>query len=93
MIVGVLGVDIRIPWVRSLKEKRSHLRRVSERAKNKFNVSVAEVAHQDVHGLIGLGLAVVSTDAAHADSMLDTIIPALQSWTEGEVIVVSRELV
>ncbi len=92
MVIGVMEIDIRIPWVRSLKEKRSEVRRVTERAKNKFNLSIAEVTHQDVHGLIGLGVAVVSTDAAHADSMMDSIIPALQSWTEGELIVVSREL-
>ena len=47
MIIGLVTVSLSIPDARSLKDKRSVLRRVKDRARNTMNVSVAEVGKQD----------------------------------------------
>ena len=55
MRVALLEVELFIPFAHSLKEKRMVVRRVVDRL-GKFNVAVAEVAHQDVWQRAGLGV-------------------------------------
>ena len=49
MIVGTLTVEIHLGAVFSLKEKRQVVRSVVDRIRQRFNVSVAEVARQEDH--------------------------------------------
>lgn len=68
MIVGVATIKLYAPWVHSLKEKRMVVKSLLAKARNKFNVSIAEVAEQDMHQTIVLGLACVSGTVSHVDS-------------------------
>lgn len=43
MVIGCCKIKIRAEWVNSLKDKRMELRRIVDRTKNKFNISIAEV--------------------------------------------------
>jgi uncharacterized protein len=47
MIIGLVTARISIPDARSLKDKRSVLRSLKDRALNTMNVSVAEIGDQD----------------------------------------------
>jgi uncharacterized protein YlxP (DUF503 family) len=82
MVVGVCSVTFSLPGNASLKGKRSIVRRIVERTKAKFNASVAEVEDMDVHRRAVIGVAVVSNDARHANSMLDTISAFMAGLTE-----------
>ena len=86
MIVGTAQVVFAIPSASSLKDKRSVVRRVMERARARFNAAVAEVGDQDVHRRAVLGVAVVSNDARHATSMLDTILAAMAASTDAQMV-------
>jgi len=79
MVVGVCQILLSLPGVTSLKAKRSIVRKVLDRTKNRFNVSAAEVGQQDAHRRATLGFAVVSGDRRHANSMLDSIA-SFVSW-------------
>jgi len=92
MIIGCATVFIHVPWVHSLKEKRIIVKSLCAKVSNKFNVSIAEVEHQDLHQSIGLGFACVTTDSSVANSMIDTILNFIESNTEGEIIEVEREI-
>jgi uncharacterized protein YlxP (DUF503 family) len=48
MVVGLCLVDIHIPENSSLKGKRQVMKRILERVKNRFNVSIAEVDDNDL---------------------------------------------
>lgn len=92
MVVGLLSVELHIPGSRSLKEKRMVLRRIKDRVA-KFNVAIAEVAHQDAWQRAGLAVVTVSTDEAHADRELqavrdeiDRVEPGLIARTEIEFL-------
>ena len=61
MPVGVMTLEIRIPYAHSLKEKRAVLRKVRERLRNRLNVAVAEMDHQDVWQRATLGIVSVSS--------------------------------
>lgn len=58
-----------IPEAASLKEKRSVLKRMTDRVKNTYNVSIAEIDHQDLwqRTTIALVATASSTDAAERE--------------------------
>jgi uncharacterized protein len=70
LIVLVCQADLFLSESQSLKDKRQVLNSLKERLHNRFNVSVAEVDHQDLWQRSTLGIAIVSTATAHADQVL-----------------------
>ncbi|MGM9973126.1 MAG: DUF503 domain-containing protein [Clostridiaceae bacterium] len=86
MIIGTLEVKLMVPWSHSLKEKRMVLRSITERIKNKFNVSVAEVDNQDLHQSIVLGIACVTNETSHANSILQKVLDYIEGNCEAEVV-------
>jgi uncharacterized protein YlxP (DUF503 family) len=54
----------------SLKDKRAVLKSLKDRLHQRFNVSVAETAHQELWQRAELTASVVSTDRRHAESVL-----------------------
>ena len=73
MVVGIARIVLGIPEARSLKDKRSVVRRVIDRVRHKFNAAVAEVGDLDAHRRAVIGVSVVSNDRRHVNEMLDTI--------------------
>ena len=88
MMVGVLRLTFQIPHARSLKEKLSVVRRFRDRVRARFDVSVAEVGAQDVHQRAVFGVAVVSSDAAVCDSLLEQV--AREASTQPDAILLDR---
>ena len=73
MIVGTCLIELHLPGVHSLKEKRGILKSLIAQIGKKFNAAVAEVGLHDVWQSSTIGVAVVSTNAGHAEAMLETI--------------------
>lgn len=48
MCIGAFYMEVMCPESRSLKNKRQILKRLKDRIRNKFNVSIAEIEHQDL---------------------------------------------
>ncbi len=93
MIIGALIINIRTPWVHSLKEKRMVVKSICAKVRNKYNVSIAEVDEQDTHQITVLGITCVTGDVSHADSILDNVINFIDSNTQGEIINIKREII
>lgn len=74
MFVAVARVTLQIPESGSLKAKRQVLRRITDRVKARFNVSVAEVDDNDLWQKAQIGLAVVGNDRRHVGEQLDKIL-------------------
>jgi uncharacterized protein YlxP (DUF503 family) len=70
MTIGVCRLTLRLPENGSLKGKRQVIKSVQQRLHNKFNVSVAEVEHNDAWQLAGLAICVVSNSSTHANEVL-----------------------
>jgi len=60
MPVGVLTLEIELPYSHSLKEKRAVLQKIRDRLGARFNVAVAELDHQDVWQHATLGVVSIS---------------------------------
>jgi uncharacterized protein YlxP (DUF503 family) len=73
MIVGVMTAHICMQGVTSLKEKRSIVKGLLGRLKSRFNISIAEVDHQDNKTSAVVALAIVSNDATFINQQLDAI--------------------
>ncbi|HJL15398.1 MAG TPA: DUF503 domain-containing protein [Sandaracinaceae bacterium LLY-WYZ-13_1] len=82
MIIGTARIVLSLPGNDSLKGKRKVLRRVVDRVRHRHNAAIAEVADQDEHRRAVLGLAVVSNDGRHAQSMLDTVLDFVEQSSE-----------
>jgi len=70
--VGALTLDVLLGDLRSLKQKRSAVRPLIAEVHRRFpGVAVAETGHLDLHRRTEIGVAVVTTSAAHAIEMLE----------------------
>ncbi|MCD7777138.1 MAG: DUF503 domain-containing protein [Clostridiales bacterium] len=92
MVIGCCKIKIRAEWVNSLKDKRMELRRIVDRTKNKFNISIAEVGSNDNHRVIELGFACVTNDSAVADSIIDNVLNHIERITDGEILETETEI-
>ncbi|HCD37577.1 MAG TPA: DUF503 domain-containing protein [Candidatus Omnitrophica bacterium] len=78
MVTGTLTIDFLLNDCHSLKDKRSVVKRLIAQVQNRFKAAAAEVGHHDFHGRGKIGIAVVSTDKCHANSILDKIIDFIE---------------
>jgi uncharacterized protein YlxP (DUF503 family) len=62
VLAAVCRFDLRIRGVRSLKEKRHVVKSLTGSLRARFNVSVAEVDHQDLWQRTAIGVAAVAPD-------------------------------
>lgn len=73
MLIGTIRLHLHLD-TRTLKEKRRIISSLKEKTRNKFNVSIAEVDYNDDHGNALIGIAVVSNNGNHLNSVLYSII-------------------
>ncbi len=81
MIVAVLTAELMVYDARSLKDKRRVIDSATQRLRQRFNVSVAQVAHGDSIKRCTLGMAIVSTDVRSAHARCDKMIELLKRNT------------
>jgi hypothetical protein len=86
MFVGVLRVEIMLPQSDSLKAKRFVLSSVKTKIQNKFNVSIAEVDHNDLWQRATLGLALVTNEHKFIDQAFTKIMQFLEDDGRLEVL-------
>jgi len=92
MIVGVMKAQLHIQagpilqkddemgrrGITSLKQKRGIVKSLIGRLKSRFNVSIAEVDHQDNKTHAVIAMAMVSNDTRFIDRQFDAIISFMQ---------------
>jgi len=93
VVVGICRITFHLDGNDSLKGKRSVVRRMIDRTRNKFNVAIAEVDALDQHRRAVLGFAVVSNETSHVNSMLDTVSDFVCSVAEASVLDRNIELI
>jgi uncharacterized protein YlxP (DUF503 family) len=87
MTIGVLTFQIQIPGCKSLKEKRSRLKPLIARLHREFNLSVAEIAQQDVWDQATVGCVMISNEHQFSQSSLQTVLRWLnKNWPDVLVV-------
>lgn len=92
MTIGSLIIQIPLPGVGSLKDKRRIVKSIIERLASRFNASVSEIAAQDSHRIAVIGLAVVANDGAFVHQQLDTILQFIRQDNRIVVGKIEREM-
>lgn len=90
MRVGLLVLELHIPGAQSLKDKRMVLRSVKDRVK-RFNVSVAEVEHQDLWQRATLGVVAVSASSEAVDRELAAVADEVERLEPGLITATHME--
>jgi uncharacterized protein YlxP (DUF503 family) len=92
MIVGVLTVELAVLDARTLKDKRRVLHSVKDRLRNRFNVSLAEVAYHDSPQRCRLAVAMVSCESRPLHSQFDRIVDMVRGTGRLTLLDYEREL-
>src|SRR5512138_3361349 len=92
MFVGVLRLTLHLPAPGSLKSKRHLLRSAIDRVKAKFNVSIAEVADNDLWQRSVVGVSAIGNDHAFVNETLDKVADFVGSMHGGQVVVLERTI-
>jgi uncharacterized protein YlxP (DUF503 family) len=79
MSVALCNLTLRLPENSSLKGKRQVVKSVQQRLHNRFNVSVAEVDHNDAWQLAGLEIAAAANSGAHASEVVANAVAYVAS--------------
>ncbi|PLX30588.1 MAG: DUF503 domain-containing protein [Clostridiales bacterium] len=91
MLIGTCIVDMRLIGVKTLKNKRSIIKKLISRTKKNFNVAIAEVGKQDIADRAEIGFCVVSTQRSHVDSQIDNIINDMEYHGEPGIEIIDYE--
>lgn len=68
--VALLELDVHIPYAHSLKDKRMAVRSLKDRLRRRFNVSVAEVNHQELWQRAEVGIVSIGPDPTYLEQQL-----------------------
>jgi hypothetical protein len=86
MIIGVLTLSFRLHGNDSLKGKRRVSKSLGHKLRNTFNVAVGEVADQELHGSLVLGVVTVGNEAKHVRSRLHKCMLMTEAVCEEELV-------
>jgi len=79
MIVGICHLDVIIPENHSLKGKRQVVKKIIDRVRNRFNISIAEVGDNELWQRSQLGLSIVGNDRRFVNSYLDRVVNFIEA--------------
>jgi uncharacterized protein YlxP (DUF503 family) len=87
MSVGLLTLHLHLAGCSSLKDKRRRLKPLIHRLHREFNISVAEIDHQDLWQDAVLACALVSNDKGHTQRCLYEVVHWIEnSWPDVNLI-------
>ncbi len=81
--VAVGTVELHLPDVGSLKGKRRALKGLLQKVRQRFEVSAAEIDHQDSWQRATVAVACVSGDSRHANEVISKVMDFIEDNVEG----------
>lgn len=85
MNVGILQFEIMIPHAHSLKDKRSVVKSLKDRARREFNLAIAEVDDQDLHQRATLGAVTVGTDPQVVNGTMTAFLSFVSRFRDSQL--------
>jgi uncharacterized protein len=90
MVVGTCELVFRLPDNHSLKGKRQVSRSIVQRIRNRFNVSVAEIADLDRWQSLAIGVTCATNDSRHANEIMSKVVDYAEDHNGGAVLASHR---
>ncbi len=94
MTIAVCHLTLRMAENASLKDKRQVVKSIQQRLHNRFNVSVAEVEHNDSWQMAGIAICCVSNSSRHANEVVSKAVAYVTGMRlDAEVVDEEYELI
>lgn len=90
-IVGLCTLEIHLPGLSSLKEKRSIIKSMLKRLHNTYNVSAAEIDYLDKWQRSGIAITCVGNSTAHTTQVLQQSIEFIETHYP-EVLLIEQQI-
>jgi uncharacterized protein YlxP (DUF503 family) len=84
--IGIAHLELHIPEARSLKAKRAPVRSLVEKIRNRHQVLVTEVDHQDLYQRTRLAICALSTDPVDLEARLQRVENTIDRNWSGPVL-------
>lgn len=93
MIVGISVVEIFLPDSHSLKDKRQAVKKIIDKTRMKFNISMAEFGENNLWQRAKIGFSVVGVKKDHIDMAMENVCNYIESLYIGKVISTNSEII
>jgi uncharacterized protein YlxP (DUF503 family) len=93
MVIAYALFDLHLPGCRGLKEKRMIVKSLKARIRNEFEISAAEIAHQDLLQRAAIGVAAVGGDQPTLDAVLQHVLRFIEENLDGEILEYRNEFI
>jgi len=78
--VGICVINLHIPESQSLKAKRSVVKRLKEKIKNQFPLSVAELPNNDLWQRVDLAVAQINGSSVVISKTFESLVKFVESF-------------
>ncbi|MGM0437774.1 MAG: DUF503 domain-containing protein [Bacillota bacterium] len=85
MLIGLINFDLYLPMVSSLKEKRSIIKSLIKKSRNKFNLAVAETDDNELWKNANISAVTVSNERKYIDSLFSKYVNFVDEIVEVEL--------
>ena len=92
MIVAVALFELHIEFAQSLKEKRMVVRSLRAKLRDRFEISAAEVAYQDLHQRARIAISFVTAERTLAEGLLEKVQDFVETNTDATLTGWTSEL-
>jgi uncharacterized protein YlxP (DUF503 family) len=86
MVIGLLALEIFLPYSQSLKDKRKVLNAIRDRVRSRFNAAFAELDYQDKWQRARIGIVTLNSQKALVDQALRKVCRDVEENIEGEIV-------
>jgi len=86
MVIGTCTIQLYFSESGSLKRKRQFLKRIKDRVRNKFNVSIAEIKDNDLWQRTTVGVSTVANDSRFVNEILSKVVEQIEGENGVEVL-------
>jgi uncharacterized protein len=93
MIVGVSTIEIFFSENHSLKDKRQTTKKIVEKIRTRFNISVVEVEQTNLWQRAHVGFAIVGVKKDHVEAAIENVHRFVDSLYVGEIIDTKTEII
>jgi hypothetical protein len=93
MVVGASRVEIFLPENHSLKDKRQAVKKIVEKTRVKFNISIADISQNNLWQRALIGFSIVGIKQDHVNSAIENICEYIESLYIGKIISTKTEII
>jgi uncharacterized protein YlxP (DUF503 family) len=86
MVIGTCSIQLYFSESGSLKRKRQFIKRIKDRVRNKFNVSIAEIKDNELWQRATLGVSTIANDKRFINEILSKVVQLIQGENGVEVL-------